>query len=253
MRASQAWTLEDREALSCALKFSAAAGVVATLLLAVPPLTSARVRVLHPSMFVYVVPQAIVLAVPIGFTLGVFLGLRGRTVSARSTGAVLACAICCSCVCLATLVWILPAANQEFRQAVFGQARGGMTVTKGLNELTPGELSERLRSSNRTGLVDWDPRMLAYTYHLRWALSCATLVLALFALAMTRRIAARWGAAIAASGACFSYYALLWAGRAWTLRETLPAVVGAWLPNMVFVLVWLALTAIAARRESAQA
>jgi len=253
MRVSQAWTLEDREALSRALKFSVAAGVVATLALAVPPLTNAHVGVVHPRLFVYVVPQAIVLAVPIGFTLGVFLGLRGRTLSVRSTGAVLACAICCSFACLATLAWILPSANQEFRQAVFGQARGGMTVMKGLNELTLGELSERLRSSSRTGLIDWDPQELAYAYHMRWALSCATLVLALFALAMTRRISARWGVAIAASGACFSYYVLMWIGRAGALQEALPAFLGAWLPNAVFALVWLALTAVTARGENAQA
>jgi hypothetical protein len=252
MRVLQAWTLEDREALSRALKFSAAAGVVATLTLALPPIMNARMGVLHPRMFVYVVPQAIVLAVPIGFTLGVFLGLRGRTLSVRSTGAVLACAICCSCACLATLAWVLPSANQEFRQAVFGQARGGLTVMKGLNELTLGELSERLRSSSRTGLIDWDPRELAYAYHMRWALSCATVVLALFALAMTRRIAARWGVALAASGACLSYYVLMWIGRTGALQEALPAFFGAWLPNAVFALVWLALTAVTVRGQDAQ-
>jgi lipopolysaccharide export LptBFGC system permease protein LptF len=252
-RVAQGWTLEDREALRRALKFSAAAGAVATFALAVPPFTNPHVGVFHPRMFVYVVPQAVVLAVPIGFTLGVFLGLGGRTFSSRSTGAVLACAIFCSCACLATLAWIVPPANQEFRQAVFGQTQGGMPVMKSFNELTLGELSERLRSSSRTGLIDWDPLVLAYTYHLRWAISCATLGLGLFSLAMTRLIVARWAVALAALGTLPSYYALLWAGRAWTLRETLPAVVGAWLPNMVFVLVWLALTAIAARRENAQA
>jgi hypothetical protein len=249
IRGSHAWTLEDREALSRALKFSAAAAVVATLALAVPPFTNPHVGVFHPRMFVYVVPQAIVLAVPIGFTLGVFLGLRGRTLSARSTGTVLACAVFCSFACLATLAWIVPPANQEFRQAVFGQTQGGMPVMKSFNELTLGELSERLRSSRRTGLIDWDPLVLAYTYHLRWAISCATLVLALFSLAMTRLMVARWAVALAALGTPPSYYALLWAGRAWTLRETLPAFVGAWLPNMVFVLVWLALSAVTARGE----
>jgi CubicO group peptidase (beta-lactamase class C family) len=166
----------------------------------------------HPRMFVYAVPQAIVLAVPIGFTLGIFFGLRGRSLSARLTGTVLACAIFCSGACLATLAWILPSANQ----------------------------------------IDWDPRVLAYTYHMRWAFSCATLVLALFALAMARRIAARWAVALAAVCACFSYYVLMWIGRAGALQEAVPAFVGAWLPNAAFVLVWLALTAITAGGQSAQ-
>jgi len=120
---------------------------------------------------------------------------------------------------------------------------------KGVNELTLGELSERLRSSSRTGLIDWDPRALAYSYHMRWALSCATLVLALFALAMARRIVARWAVALAAVCACFSYYVLMWIGRAGALQEAVPAFVGAWLPNAVFALVWLALTAVTARRR----
>jgi lipopolysaccharide export LptBFGC system permease protein LptF len=198
--------------------------------------------------FVYVVPQAIVLAVPIGFMLGLFLGLRGRTLSARSTTAVFACAIFCSSACLATLAWVVPPAKKELRQAGFGQS-----VVKDLNELTLGELSQRLGSFRRTGLTDWDPRVLAYTYHMRWALSCATLVLALFALGMTRRVVARWAVALAAVCACFSYYVLIWIGRAAALQEAVPAFVGAWLPNGVFALVWLALTAVAARGQNAQA
>ena len=78
---------------------------------------------------------------------------------------------------------------------------------------------------------------------MRWALSCATLVLALFALAMTRRIEARWAVALAAVSACFSYYVLMWIGRAAALHETLPAFAGAWLPNMVFALVSASLRA----------
>ena len=213
MGISRAWTIEDREVLSRALKFSAVAGVIATLALAVPPVMNARVGMSNPRMFVYLLPQAIVLGVPIGFTVGVFLGLRGRTLSTRSTGTVLACAIFCSCVCLATLAWIVPSASQEFR--------------------------------SRAGLLDWDSRVLAYNYHMRWALSCATLVLTLFALAMARRIEARSTVALAAVCACFFYYVLMWIGRAGALQEALPAFVGAWLPNGVFALVWLALSAVA--------
>src|SRR5206468_4555902 len=82
---------------------------------------------------------------------------------------------------------------------------------------------------------------LWYTYHMRWALSCATLVLALFGVSVTRRIVARWTVALAAFAACFSYYWLLWIGRAAALQATLPAFVGAWLPNLAFAVVSLAL------------
>jgi len=244
VRVSRSWTIEDRENLSRALKFSAAAGVMATLALPLPLVR--RVGLSDPRMFVYLVPQTIVLAVPIGLTVGVFLGLRGRTLSSRSTRAVFACAIFFSCACLATLAWVVPSAQKEFRQAGLRQ-----TMANDVNELTLGELSERLRVSSRTALLDRPA--LAYTYHMRWAFSCATLVLALFALAMTRRIVARWAVALAAVSACFGYYVLMWIGRAGALQQTLPAVVGAWLPNAVFVLVWLALTTVTPRGQNAQA
>jgi lipopolysaccharide export LptBFGC system permease protein LptF len=193
-----------------------------------------------------------VLAVPIGLTFGVLFGLRGRTLSAQSTRAVFACAIVCSCLCLAALAWVVPLANQEFRQIVFGSSDGSPNVVESLNELTLGELSERLSSFRRSGFTDWDARMLAYTYHMRWAVSCATLVLVLFAMAMRHRLLARWAVAVAAVAVCFSYYVLMWVGRAGALQEALPAFAGAWLPNAAFALAWLGLTALAAPRQRAR-
>ena len=99
--------------------------------------------------------------------------------------------------------------------------------------------------------MDWDRKVLAYTYHMRWAVSCATLVLSLFALAITRRIEARWAVSLAAAGACFSYYTLMWIGRAGVLQEVVPAFLGAWLPNAVFALLWLAIVASAGRTRAA--
>jgi lipopolysaccharide export LptBFGC system permease protein LptF len=182
-------------------------------------------------MLVYLFPQALAIAVPVGFTLGTLLGLRGRVVSRRSTGTVLACAILCSVACLAMVVWILPVANHEFRQLVFGQER---LVSKGINELTLGELGQQIESDRRSGLP---VGRLLFTYHMRFALSCATLVLALFALSVTRHLVARWTVALAAFGTCFGYYAMLWTARAAALQEDLPAFAAAWLPNVVFAVV----------------
>jgi lipopolysaccharide export LptBFGC system permease protein LptF len=130
------------------------------------------------------------------------------------------------------LLWIVPMANQEFRQLVFG--RDGATVWKGINELTLGELSQQIDSDRRSGL--WVGHLLV-SYHMRWALSCATLVLALFALSVTRHLVARWTVALAAFGICLGYYALLWAGRGAAVQDALPAFAGAWLPNVVLAIV----------------
>jgi Lipopolysaccharide export system permease LptF/LptG len=238
IRSLGVWTVDDRSAMSRTLGFSVIAIAAATAVLAILPL--GRFTPLDPRLLVYLIPQALVLAVPIGVTVGILLGLRGRLVSRRSTGVVLASAIFCSLLCLAMLAWIGPLANQEFRQLAFGQERS--IVSKGFGELTLGELSQQIDSYRRVGLIkSSSDSELWYTYHMRWALSCATLVLALFALSVTRRLVARWTVALAAFGACFSYYWLLWIGRAAALQETLPAFVGAWLPNLAFVVVSVAL------------
>jgi hypothetical protein len=248
IRSLGVWTVDDRSAMSRTLGFSVIAIAAATAVMAILPLLIARFTPLDPRLLVYLIPQALVLAVPIGVTLGILLGLRGRIVSRRSTGAVLASAIFCSLLCLAMLAWIVPLANQEFRQLASGHERA--IDPKGFNELTLGELSQQIDLYRRVGLIkSSSDSELWYTYHMRWALSCATLVLALFAVSVTRRIVARWTVALAAFGAYFSYYWLLWIGRAAALQDTLPAFVGAWLPNLAFVVVSVALLRVASPKS----
>jgi hypothetical protein len=251
MRFLRGWNVEDRSAMSRTLGFSVAA--IAVMTVAIELLSRNRLFVLyHPKLLVYLAPSALVLAVPIGITFGLLLGLRGRVVSRRSTGALLACAIFSSLACLVMMAWVVPLANREFRQFVFQddvrRFERDLILAKGINELTLGELSQQIDSYRRTGTVtdlldanSISGALLSYSYHMRWALSCATLVLALFALSVTRRIVAGWTTVLAAFGACFSYYVFMWAGRAAALQETLPAFVGAWLPNLVFAVVSVAL------------
>ena len=73
--------------------------------------------------------------------------------------------------------------------------------------------------------------------------SCATFVLALFALSVTRRLAARWTVSLAAFGIFFCYYALTWTARAAALQDALPPFAGAWLPNVAFAVMSVMLLA----------
>jgi lipopolysaccharide export LptBFGC system permease protein LptF len=166
---------------------------------------------------------------------------------------VLASAILFSFVCLAMLAWILPWANEDFRQVVFrhvSEGHDGAVAMKGFNELTLAELSERIGSYRRAGIVGWDAHLLAYSYHQRWALSFATVILSVFALAMTQRMVTGLAAGLGALGTLLIYYVLLWAGRAGVLQRNLPAFVGAWLPNMLFALACIAVIVSASRRAS---
>jgi hypothetical protein len=233
------WPGDDIAALKRTLGLSAAAIAATTVVLEMPPLVRFPVAMSDPKAVFYLIPQALVLAVPIGFTVGIFSGMRGRAASLRSRGAVLACAICVSFACLVTLAWILPWANQEFRQVVFR----GTATGRGFTELTLGELSERMGSYSRIGIIDWDPRVLAYAYHQRWALSCASVILSAFALIVTQRMARRWTAGFGALGTLLTYYALLWTGRGWVVEGSAPPFLGAWLPNTLFAIACVAVIA----------
>jgi hypothetical protein len=242
MRSLRNWAVDDQSAMSRTLGFSVAAITAATAVFVIPPLFNERFALLGPRLLVYSTPQALPLAVPVGFTLGILLGLRGRIVSRRLRCAVLTVAIVCSIASFTALAWILPAVNVAFQRDIFGGI-----PTMGVNELTLGELRQEIESYRRSGL--WDTYLLV-SYHMRWALSCATLVLAIFALSVTRRIVAGWTVALAAFGACFSYYCLMWVGRAAALQQTLPAFAGAWLPNLAFVVVSIALLRVGSPKSS---
>ena len=252
------WPADDIAALKRTLGVSVGAIAVTTVALETPPLIKFPFAISNPKAIFYLVPQAFVLAVPMGFTVGVFYGMRGRIVSLRSRGVVLASAIVVSFATLAALAWILPWTNQEFRQVVFRHGNDGGVVMKGVNELTLSELSERIDAYRRNGVagrdrevLDSDPRELAYSYHQRLALSCATVVLAVFALVMAQRMATQWAVGLGALGTLLIYYVLLWTGRTGVLQHGLPAFVGAWLPNAAFALVWLALMAVTPRGQRA--
>jgi Lipopolysaccharide export system permease LptF/LptG len=251
------WPADDVVALKRTLSVSIVAVMVTTVVLEMPPLWNFPFAMSNPKTILYLLPQALVLALPMGFTVGLFYSMRGRIVSFRSRVAVMAGATILSLASLAMLAWVVPLANQEFRQVVFGHVseNDGAVLMKGVNELTLGELSERIGAYRGTGVVrrdgqvlDSDPRELAYSYHQRWALSCASVILAMFALSMTQRMVTGWVVGLGALGTLLIYYVLLWSGRAGVLQHSLPAFVGAWLPNALFAIVCVAVMAATSRR-----
>ncbi len=191
-------------------------------------------------MWLYLLPQALPLAVTIGATLGIVFGVGGRAFSRRVTAGLVVLALTVSVASLIDLGWIVPAANQEFRMAVAGRA----DLPKGAPELTLGELSREIEivQRNENGLAYWfsttwegHVRELAFNYHIRWALASRRWCSRCFALSIAAGSALkRWMLAVAACGAFFSYYLLLYAGRELVLSGTIPAYVSAWFPNAIF-------------------
>jgi lipopolysaccharide export LptBFGC system permease protein LptF len=159
--------------------------------------------------------------------------------SGRATRIILTISVAWSAISCATLLWLLPAANQSYREALAdGNGIERRMLTKGMNEMTLSELSGRIDSYRGAAMAESAlVRELTFSYHQRWSFACATAVLALFAVGvLARRPSARWIVGLAAVGACCAYYGLLFLGRSAALAGTIPSFAGAWLPNVVFVL-----------------
>jgi lipopolysaccharide export LptBFGC system permease protein LptF len=241
MRGLQHLRGDERLILSRIVGFSLAAVVLLTLVLEAPSYLFGGfyAHVTLARSLVYLTPQVLTVSIPMALTIGVVYGLRNRRIATRLVVALLTIAMVCSVASFAMSAWAVPASNEAFR--VWGAQRfGGVSQTRrGINELSLGELSRQIESSRHGAAgVLGDVRVLAFTYHYRWALSCAPLVLALLALSIAaRRRVGRLTMGVAAFCVFLSYYVLLFGGRALALTGVVPAYAGAWLPNAIVILI----------------
>src|SRR5205807_6472380 len=113
-----------------------------------------------------------------------------------------------------------------------------------------GGLSQEINTGGKTPDAWMRVRVLAFAYHERWAFSCATVILALFAASIGyRRSTGRASLFIFAAVGLFGYYVLLFFGGAAVLHGTVPAFAGAWLPNVVCLLLSAVLLNVTWRRS----
>jgi hypothetical protein len=187
-RAVRGWAAGDQHAIGRTIGYSAATIGAMALLLALLPFSQVERRItdVHPGkLFVYLLPQAVPLAIAFGLPLGIVIALRGRSVTRRVVWSVLAFAISCAAISFVVSGWVLPATNQAFRVLVSGQP----FVARGANELTLPEITARLAWLRRRASVN-DTLAFAFSYHVRLAASFAPIVMALVALSLwtvTRR------------------------------------------------------------------
>ena len=232
----EGWTADDRRILRRTMRFSIIA-VGAVLLLTEAPVAFnlfSNARVSQAMLVVYSIPQALILAVLLGFPLGVLLSVAGRMISRRSAGAVLALTIACSIASVGMLTTLVPAANRAVRKEV----AGGRTSPPARNELTFSELREQRDAAVGAGLLD-EARNLDVYFHTRWALSCAPLLFVLVGLSVvTRRPVSGLILGGVFCAALVAYYLLSRAGMSAGLEGRLPGIAAAWLPNIVFAVMW---------------
>jgi hypothetical protein len=226
-------TGDERRAVARTLAWSVTMVLVIAVLLMVPPLHS------RPSMgwkaATTLVPQAMVLAIPIGIAFGLAFGLAATPTMNLAKAALLG-AVAASALSLGILVWAMPAGNQAFREMTFRELRAGgyedpvIGPQKGYNEMALSELRgeiARFTAEGETRLA----RLYAFRLHLRMALAAATL--ALVSLLVAARVSHPGLRGLLAFGACFVYWALIFTGEWGTRRGYLTPPIGAWLPNLV--------------------
>ena len=247
---TRAWAAADGHAMGRTLGYSAAIITTLVFLLALMPL-SAVLRRADPQplgmLFLYLIPQAIPLALVFGLPLGILVGLRGRTATSRVRWNVIGLAFVCAALAFVVCGWVLPETNQAFRLLVAGRPR---YLMRGANELTFGELNARLGELDRQGQLDKTSPFL-YSYHARLAASAAPLIWGLFALVLssvTRRTLLSTSSVVVAGVTYIACAAFIIDGSG-ALYPWLPLRYVIWLPNALFALMTVALCVAARERR----
>lgn len=224
-----------RSAFAHTCVVSAAASALMTTSLVIPPLlTWPRWHgdpVFTALLSVVLVPQALPLSMPAGLCVGVLWAMRGKAVTRHRVGAVLAIALALSTVVWIVLEWMMPQANQAFREMVAARLTNGrvLTLAPGLNELGLSRLGQRT-----------DPAALRQ-YQLLWALCFASAPLGLLALGLAGYVRRAVSAVALATALPMSYFAIVWASASSAPGSIAPAAMPVWTANALFVLVACAL------------
>ena len=187
---------QDAAALGRLISFTVISVGLLTLVLIMPPYESAPAR-LRPNALLWLVPQALGLALPAGFLIGALLALRGRASTLRVFRTTIATAVALSVMTFIVLEVLVPRANQAFRVMVSRIVTGRGNPEKGPNEMTMTELSGRIRIlENRPG-QERSVRRLRYAYEVRWSVALMPIAFALYAFGASAIGRGRWSVAIA--------------------------------------------------------
>lgn len=223
MNTFDVWSHDERRIAGRAVWIGVIALALFTLLVAWPPFRFGGLADHGDSwhLALTLLPFAMGLSIPMALTFGIALGLGGHDVSRKLFTAVAAAAVVCSVAALVNAGWLAPLANPTL------PASGAVRLTSPAQQ-----------------------RMLETANAVRWSMACASIPLAAFMLSVVGwPLMRRWFAGISALVAVVGYYGASNFGRSMVLAGDVPAVVGAWMPNVVFVALATWLFAISARRR----
>jgi lipopolysaccharide export LptBFGC system permease protein LptF len=188
-------------------------------------------------MSLTLIPQALPLSLPAGVCIGVLSAMRGRRPTGRAFSAVLIIGIASVVAAAMIIEWLVPQANQAFRNLVIAQLHPGQSyhLEPGLNEIGLSGLARRT-----------DPVGVRH-FHIVSALCFATIPLSLFALGLTRYVKHFAIAVIVAFLASIAYPISMIVLSSLEPREWLSPIIEAWIPNLLFLAAaWVMLNSLVA-------
>jgi lipopolysaccharide export system permease LptF/LptG-like protein len=192
---------------------------------------------LTPWLLVLLLPQAFPFSLPLGLLVGVISALRGRTVTSHVRRLVVIVGLTASLVSVATIVWVVPEANQAYRTILARRV-----VLRGLPETPPLELRGHAFALRNEGRRNEAGQVLV-AYHARWALAGAALVFAVFGLGIASLRPGRIATATIAGATLVlyvSYFDRLGEVRSSLFSDERLSFVVVWLPNTLMMLTGVA-------------
>lgn len=263
-----ATTPADRTVLRRALVGSAVVMAIATVGLAVMPSFLLLRNGETWRLVAYLMPQAMAVSIPLGLLFGILRGTRGQSSSPRVHQRLMVVGLLATVGSFALLGWVVPAANQEFRQKSFEMhfPRDTRPIDRGLAELTLPEMAaaakrERAMVSAYEAQAAAEGvtyrRGAAAAYFLRLCLSLAPVVLVLAALFVAgSRPQEVWALGAVGAFGAWSYFGLLVVFERGVRAGDLTSVQAALLGSAVFLTGCFAFTRVMraiARRPRAHA
>lgn len=235
-----------------AARVSAVAFVVLTFLVTLPPLlaTHGPLRADRGTL-ITLVPQAIPLSLPLAVAFGMAAAWPRPTIRRVMLRRALIFGVVGMASTLATMEWLVPAGNQAFREIVFRRMNAGripaesIHLPRGIGERSLSELATLLSRTSRgaggAGVFAtveelshadpaFEPNQVALALQVRLALSFATAVLCLLAVAMACAIRGR-----ALGRILFAIVTVCYAATFLELSQIariVPPAIAAWLPTV---------------------
>ena len=189
-----------------------------------------------PLFAMFLLPQALTVSIPVGLALGMLRASHNTVPSKRALCFLLVVGTIASVLAFTLVTWIVPAANQGFREAVAQRA-----VPKGLSEFTLGELHERAAAAPSPTTPP-----TVTEYQKRLASSLSPLVLSILAMAAATARDRRKLVRAVAYAVMFGYYPVLWplAGMMFPAGSS-QAYTAPWLPSIAVLLLCAAVPLVA--------